>query len=466
MVILALTVTVSGTKAETMEGKLGDITLRLGGQYRVMFNGSNFDWHASSISGDQGTQRFFNQRFRTWLSISPNDQIEVYMQVEVGHITWGENFEWPKTFNGPRFPASIDPSGDRVGAEIRRAFLNYHNERAGSFRVGILDWHDLFCEPNTMDSTRAVDDYDSFGSTLANSIWDFNVAGVSWAKDFHDTQLHAGWFVLWEGDASHASDDTHLFSFDADFFTTGDHSFGASLYYLNDNGFYSYPTISDYESSDDLWIGFHVRSKFGSVPIRGFLIYNTGERKEVAPASDFEHEGLAAKIEIPGWKLGAGALSIQAIHATGDDNPADNKSDEFRTIAQSERDNFGSQGYWSYLALTSPHGPSDVQDLGVGLQNRGLGLLTLQAKYDFPISNKLNGMVAAGLLKATENNPANGEKDMGTEVVAALNIDLAKSLHLNIGTAYLSTGDFYKENALSPDPDNLWEIFTRFQLEF
>ena len=154
------------------------------------------------------------------------------------------------------------------------------------------------------------------------------------------------------------------------------------------------------------------------------------------------------------------------MYSTGDVNPNDNSSDEFRTVAQSVRDNFGAQGYWSYLVITSADGPSDVNDLGVSLQNRSLGLFTVQAKYDYPIFDRLSGRIAAGWLRSATVNPTSGATDMGTELANVFTFDFGGGLKADFGASVLFTGDFYKTSPAAPRPDNLYEAFTRLQLEF
>lgn len=428
----------------------------IGVQWRVMADAANFDWHPATITANENTRSFVNQRFRTWLSYSPTENVGGYLQLEVGHVGWGEDREGTKTF---------DAGGDSVGIELRRGFLRYSSEDLGTFRVGIQDWHDAFGESPTLGSFDAVDDYDSFGAVLANSIWDFNVGGVSWSRTFQvagGLTLQGGVFQLWEGDDARA-DDVYLVGLDADLSlrTRGD-SVGASLYYLKDRGEYSYPTATPYDSSWDVWFGARASKKVGTVPLRGWVIFNKGKRDETG-GPDFDHSGWAAKVEVPGIALGAGKLSAQALYSSGDDDPTDDDSDEFRTIAQSERDNFGAQGYWSYLMLSSPHGPSDVKDLGVGLQNRGLGLWTVQVRYAFPIGERIGGTLAAGWLRSAKNPPG-GEREMGVEIGHTFHVDLGGGMALDFGGAYFFTGDFYRGPG-GGSPDNLWEAFLRMQLD-
>ncbi|MFQ5792006.1 MAG: hypothetical protein ACE5JI_16150, partial [Acidobacteriota bacterium] len=159
-------------------------------------------------------------------------------------------------------------------------------------------------------------------------------------------------------------------------------------------------------------------------------------------------------------------LFIQVLYSTGNDGTSASDSGEFRTIAQSVRDNSGSQGYWSFLGLTSPRGPSDVVDLGVGLQNRGLGLRTIQAALERKIFEDLSAYVATGYLRSDEENPVNADKDMGVELLGEIHWTFKKAMGLDLGASYLVTGGFYKTGPNVPDPDDLYQIYLRYQLEF
>lgn len=452
------------TEVESLRQQLADvgpqrppIPWRIGVQYRVMGNASNFAWHPTMTTGDENTRSFVNQRFRTWIAFSPNERVGGYLQMEAGHIGWGEDREGTKSY---------DVNGDSLGIELRRGFLTYQSKSAGSFRVGIQDWHDAFGESSTIGSFDAVDDYDSFGAILANSVWDFNVGGVSWSQTFPDANgmtLNGGIFQLWEGDDARA-DDTYLFGLDADFPMGNEkRTFGASFYFLADRGNYSYPGAAPYASSWDAWFGLRLTKQIGAIPMRGWLISNSGRRDDLSGAN-FSHTGFAGKIEAFDMLVGPGRFSTQLLYASGDDDTSDHQSNEFRTIAQSEADNFGAQGYWSYLVLSAPHGPSDVKDLGISPQNRGLGLATLQAKYSYPLSDSWSGVAAIGWLASAEDHPVNRERYIGTEVANTFSCNLGGGLSLSLGGAYFATGDFLASPG--SEADDLWEVFTRFQLEF
>ncbi|MEX0818878.1 MAG: hypothetical protein WD070_04775, partial [Pirellulaceae bacterium] len=292
--------------------------------------------------------------------------------------------------------------------------------------------------------------------------------GLSWLTTLPalgDMRLLAGAFVLFEGNVRE-SDDAVLWTVDGDWGKADGHAFGWSVYVVTDGGDYSYPTAAPYDFSWDVWLGLRGTIQTAVAPLHTFFLYNTGRREELGGAPDFEHNGFAAKLATGPRPLWFGEVRFQALYSTGESDPNATNSSEFRTVAQSVRDSFGAQGYWSYLAITSPHGPSDVNDLGVSLQNRGLGLFTAQVAFDYEINERLSAILAVGWLNSDQPTPTSGSRDMGTELLKMFTYDFGGGLKADLGAAVLFTGDFYKPSPASPSPDTLWEAFTRVQLEF
>jgi hypothetical protein len=425
-----------------------------GGQYRIEPDSSNFDFHPLFIGDTQHTQSFVSQRMRVWAMVNPTDNIEGYLQMQIGGVLWGQNLDFQKTFNGPKFPFAED----RVGIMLRRGWLAWQDEDCGKVRAGILDWHD------------------SFGDTLASADYEFDIGGVDWTKVWKDlNNLKVVLATLYLSDLPLITTETvplgthtaWLFTADVDQPIGEKSSVGGSVYYLPDRGDYSYPTTFPYRSAYDVWLG--VRGKtvvLNDVPLNAFAILNTGERKDQFGATVFRHTGWAGKFEAGPLPLGPGKLSAQTLYASGSSHPNEGSTGQFQTVAQSYHDGFGAQGYWSYLQLTTPNGPSDVQDLGISLQNRGLGLFTVQAKYEYPICGKLSGTSAVGWLRSQAKNPASGSADIGTELAQLFTYNFGHGLTLDLGAAVLFTGDFYREGPDGPSPNDLWEAFGRFQLEF
>ena len=118
------------------------------------------------------------------------------------------------------------------------------------------------------------------------------------------------------------------------------------------------------------------------------------------------------------------------------------------------------------MHLTTPNGPDDVNDLGLSLQNRGYGLFTVQAKYEIELSKKLLSTSAVGWMRSAQNNAVSGSSNLGTELAEQFTYDFGGGLHLDFGVSVLFTGDFYAASPTGPSPTNLYEVFTRFQMEF
>jgi len=451
-------------KDEKTAFAVGAYGVALGGQYRIVADGANFGFHPTAITDEQDQKSFVNQRFRPWLNFFDVEDRDhgVYLQLEIGHVLWGDDFEFPKTY---------EANGNEVGIELRRGYLWFKPSATSLLRVGIVDWHDRFGErPTFEDPLWAVDAYDSFQAPLANSVWDFNVGGAVF--DFEPKGVwhgSLGAMVLQNGDKTLTGEGGALLltgDIDRD---VGQGLLGASVYYVRDRGGYSYgafggparPDGETAESSWDLWTGLRAHFRLGRVSPSLFAILNTGKVDEPA----WEHRGWAFKGAVD-VDAGAGKLSFQAYYSTGNDGSDPSASDEFRTIAQSARDDFGAQSYWSLLGLSSPRGPSDVNDLGVGLQNRGLGLVTIQGSFERALTPALTGYLGAGWLRSDEKNPLSAATDMGVELIGEVHWALDKALTLDAGGAYLRTGRFYKNAPGASAPDALYELYVRFQLEF
>lgn len=393
----------------------------------------------------------------------PRSGYGAYTQIEIGHTALGSGGEFPKT---------VGPGDDQVGMELRRGFLWFKPNEQSLVRAGIVPWEDRFGERPTFSSPLwTINRADTSQAPLANSDWEFTVGGVTF-----ETTVRASWHyalgaLLLRRGATPVDEDSASWLLTADLDRSiGSSLWGASVYYLRDEAGYSYAAFGGpsparsfrtpiYRSSD-LWIGGrgHVEHARGSTAL--FLILNRGE----APDHAWTHTGWAAKAATT-VAAGSGTIHLRTLYSTGNDGRDRHGSGEFRTIAQSVRDNRGAQAYWSLLGITSPRGPSDVNDLGIGIQNGGLGLLTLQAGYEQPLADRWTGILAAGWLRSDAPNPASGSTAMGTELVAEARWQVGPFMALEIGAGLLLTGDFFR-TAGGEKPASLHELYTRWQLQF
>ncbi len=343
--------------------------------------------------------------------------------------------------------------------------------RGALVRAGVLPWEDRFGErPTFADPLWGINRVATGGAPLANSDWDFSVSGVTLEVYAGDAWHYALGALLLDRDAraGGGQDGSWLLTVDLDR-EIGSSLWGASVYYLRDDAGYSYggfggPAAASgaaVERSRDLWVGgrAHVEHAGGSTGV--FLILNSGE----IPALGWSHAGWSAKVATT-FPAGRGAVHLQGLYATGDDGADPNRSGEFRTIAQSVRDGLGAQAYWSLVGLTSPRGPSDVNDLGIGLQNGGLGLRTLQAGYEHPVADRWTAYLAAGWLRADAPRPANGSTAIGTELLAEARWGMGAMMALEFGASVLLAGDYFKPDAAALVPAALHQVYSRWQLEF
>lgn len=435
----------------------GNYRFQIGGQYRIEPNFSNFPFEPQTLGTNPSSENFAAQRMRLWVTVETDEHVEGYIQLQVGGFGWGDNYEFPKTFAAPLFAATgVTIPNDQIGIMLRRGWVSYKDDDVGKFRVGVLDWHD------------------SFGDTLASSDYEFDIAGVDWTKTYSELgnlKVILGGFVLideallFDSTDQPGSHDAFMFTCDVDKPIGDCYSVGGSVYNIDDHGGYSYPTIGPYHSSWDLWLGLRARSTAKELPWNAFVIYNPGERDDLT-GPIFKHNGWASKLEAGPIPFGPGKFSAQVLWSTGESNPNSDDSSEFRTPAQTYRDNDGSQGYWGYLWITSPNAPADVKDLGVSLQDRGLGLFTVQTKYEIPLSKKLTTTSAAGWLWSSATNPVSDSRNMGPEVAQSFTYNFGGGLTFDFGASVLFTGEYWAAAPLAQRPNDLWMVFSRLQLEF
>ena len=241
--------------------------LSIGGQYRAMFMMNNFGWQPAFLTDSQDGADFANQRFRLWFDLQTIETVGAYLQLEFGHHLWGADGDFPKTYGDAAFAGDTD----EVGVELRRGYIWYKNESLGNFRVGIQDVSDRFWD------------------TIMSADFDFNVAGVEWRvpDDLAPLDLRAGIFMLFDGVAGDAKDDTLLLAFDVDHpVEDSGWTLGGSIYHVQDRGSYSYGVFGGpaavYERSNDTWVGARAWYKDEEVFEEGTLeagllaIYNWG----------------------------------------------------------------------------------------------------------------------------------------------------------------------------------------------
>jgi len=105
----------------------------------------------------------------------------------------------------------------------------------------------------------------------------------------------------------------------------------------------------------------------------------------------------------------------------------------------------------------------------LGLQGRGLWHVAAGANFDVTKSLKVEANAGyAAAVKLQTGESAFRDKDLGTEVNAGINYNIAKGLDFGLYGAYMFLGDFNMTSATGPgsDPEDPWTGYARLNYAF
>jgi hypothetical protein len=433
-------------RGDTQVGPVDRFSLGLGIQYRVMHNASNIPGPGGTTVDRTETYDFFRQRLRLNLSVAPRD-------VPAGGFLQAE-------FRGGFGGSSPNASDARDEEPTRNPF---NRLQARGIRYGYL-YASPFEGPTALAGVLPMSD--ELGDTLFSADWDFNVGGVALLGARGPASYRLAYLRLIEAvgatDADSIGEDGDLFLADLTWQLAGavpldDLRVGGHAYHLIvGEGL----PLGD---TDETWLGVTVAAADGPWSAKAFAVLNVGHLgigeldDEGRVVSGFEtddaHTGYALKLETA-RVLGPATLALQSLYASGD--PADDRvHDRFVT----PQGLFRTQGYWAYTHLFTANPPSDVNDLGLEIGNRGAGLLTVQGRLGVPLHRRVGLEVAGGWFQGARRR--NRSRTLGTEVATMVTFVVAEGMTLDVGGARAFLGDF-----LAPGADDLFEIFTRLQLQY
>ncbi len=418
---------------DTQVALIDEYKVKIGLQHRVMWNYSNIPLSGVTTAADTKDYDFFRQRLRFNLDVQPIENIGSFLQLEY-RGGWGGSS-----------PANSDPRG--VGLTLNA----FNRLQTRGVRYGYI-----YYTPGdeTCLAAGVIPVSDRVGDVLFSADWDFNVGGISFNSTAGSIDYRLAYLRVVDGVSSLnsdvAGDNMNLYVADIQFPELGFAKLGAHIYYLNASKAVAIEAGLPGKVSQG-WYALSGSGDIQSVNLNGFIIINNGSY------GTFDNTGVAVKTEavIP---LGDPAVKVMGVYATGDKEGTSPES-QFRTI----QGIFGTEGFWAYTHLFTANGPSDVNDLGAGLDNGGCGLFSIQAKVETPLVEKLTGELFAGWFQASADN-SDGNKEMGIELGGMLTNEIAKHFNLQLGAAFAFLGDYYKSSG--QNPDNLSEVFARFQLQF
>ncbi len=361
-------------------------TLGLGGQYRI---------NSYSVDNDTGgdRQNASRVRIRQNIDLAFDPQFKTHLQLELGHTT--DNV------------TTTTSSSRSTRLAVRHAVLDYTPAGGANLQAGIVPLSD------------------SFGDTQFSSDWDYNPVALAVRVPFGPGTLRAFAGNLAEGDEAVAKDDFVHYQFDYRLPLRGrDHlDLAVTLADVSDGA--TPPSNRHYAS-----YGAGGRFDVGPVSVHAFALGARTDRALLGTTDDAK--GVAAKLEFTG-KIGQGDFGLLFTRATGE---ADGSG--FLPIMALAKTN----GYWGYTGLLTIQGPTDTGFDGdsVNIGNNGYGLTSVQAKYRFPISERLSGYVAAGWFGGADT-PAGRGDDVGSDLLLMGTYRFNKILVLDFGAGHAQLKD-------------------------
>lgn len=417
-------------KGDTQVNPLDDLRLRIGFQYRVMWNGSNLPLAGVTTATDPKSNDFFRQRMRLNIDVAPNDKVGGFMQLE-----------YRGGFGGTS-PEFSDPRGNGLS-------LNAFNRlEARGVRYGYVYYRPI---TDTYLAAGIIPLSDRLGDTLFSADWDFNVGGIVADGKLGTLGYRAAYVRLVDGVAT--ADDREVVGENSDLITLDFAVEPAESIELGSHFYYLYAG-EDIALEAGLpgevqqaWIGLSAQGEFDGGEINGFAVVNTGE------FGDVDNTGYSAKVEAKWDAHQSVNIAAQVLYSSGD---LDGEN-SYRTV----QGIFGVEGYWAYTHLFTANGPSDVNDLGIDLDQGGLGLLTGQARVRSALLPWLDNDVFVGVFQSGDQNEL-GNDFLGTEVGTMFVLKPEEYLALDVGFAGAFLGDFFDSE--NDSASNLYEVFARFQL--
>ncbi len=370
------------------------IKISFGGQYRINFYNARNE--GNNILLDHDDQRAARLRIRQNIDIKFNNNFSTYLQIELQHTS-----------------DNITTTDLRLGNKstelsVRHAVMEYISRDGIVLKAGILPLHDYFHD------------------TLFSSNWDYNPVAGSLIFPVGKGKLRIFGANLKEGEENISQDDFIHYQID---YIVNIHKYqfvfsGTALNLQQDPSY----------GKDDGWhynYGFSYSFPFkNSWNINGFLVGSYTDRKLLGTKNNAH--GIAIFAELVG-NLGKGRFGFLISHATGD------KHGEGFLPPMAFAKTFG---YWGYTGILTVQGPTDTGfDFdGVNISNNGLGLTTVQIKYQFPLIYKLYGYTAIGWFGNT-NPPERRSNMLGIDLLAIGTYKLNNYLKLDLGIAYAHLKD-------------------------
>jgi len=387
-------------------------TASFGGQYRI--NAYVADEDTPPPGGDAHTAS--RLRIRQNIDLKFSKHLDTHLQLELRHTT-GNLTVTNAGGGGP------DNRGSGTGSiGVRHALIHYQSDGGTQLLAGLVPLSD------------------KFNDTLFSSDWDYNPLAVASIFKLGPGEARVGAAIVSDG-ASELINRDDVTQYQADY-TWG--MAGARLnlgLYVIDG-----PNVAAFGNTAK-HAGYLVNGGLGlELPLssgwdfKGFVLGSYTDRSlnpsnyPANSGSRVADDGSGIAVQgIFSGKLGRGRLALMATYASGDSDGTG-----FMPVMAVG----GTQGYWGYTGLLTVQGPTDtgIDGDSVNISNNGYGLATIQAKYSFPIMDRLDGYLGLGWYGAT-NAPGMRDDTLGIDGIAMLSYHFTRILGLDFGIAAASLND-------------------------
>ena len=449
---------------------MADLTpknLNVSGFYRAKAWLSNFDG-VGALANDPPTSAFVEQRARAKFDFG-TENVKAVWFIE-SDLLFGDNSGAVARNQGGALGA------DSIQLETKNLYLWFKvPDTSLDFTVGLQ---------NQSDPYAGV----FYGGA--------DLAGIFMTGKFEPVMFKLGWAKLYEN-LVQKTDDATMYVVETNFVPTKDLSLGLNFLYLQDDtgansgvGLKLNPTnvgtpgptspLANYKV--DLYTpGINATFKAGPVTVSGFAFYQFGTAEAMVPGDvdvDVNAYGGDLRADV---KVGPANVFFEGLYLSGDD-----KDDEYNSpigLGDYQGTGTGPGGNSSYtrtrmqILLASWDAINTAQCLvgcsggvyGDSLGLQGRGLWHVAAGADMAVTPKLKveanvGYAAAVKLQTGES--AFKDKDLGTEVNAGVNYNIAKGLDFGLFGAYMFLGDFNKTAVTTFDPEDPWSGYARLNYAF
>ncbi len=320
-------------------------------------------------------------------------------------------------------------------------------------------------------------------------------AGIFMTAKFEPMTFKLGWAKLYEN-LVQKTDDATLYVVETNFLPGKAFSVGLNFMYLQDDtGANSGvglklnpfdvaapgPTSALANRKVDLYTpGLNAALKLGPATIGGFFFYQVGTAESLIPGvADVDINAYGADLRAD-LKLGPVNLFLEGLYQSGDNDPTEYNAPI--GLGDYQGTGTGPGGNSSYtrtrmqIMLASWDTINVSQCLvgcsggvygdSLGVQGRGLWHVATGANVGIGKRIKLEANVGYAEVVKLRTNEAFRDKDLGAEVNAGLNYNIAPGLDFGLYGAYMALGDFNKTAVATFDPEDPWLGYMRFNYAF